>query len=174
MTPPVPTMTQRHFEFIARTIRDLPEMASGGVRHVDIAEHFARALAEANPRFKADVFMAACGTVDTAEIEAELLADQPIKRTYRDVTIRVTEIASGHVLITAPAALVAPRSHKRLGNVTYVAWSAMSCQDFASRTHRVEIVCPECGKSDAIGHLKSGIVVCAAHSVGIDAGRHES
>ena len=63
-------MERRHFELIARVIRDLPE--SSTLKNIDsrvdgrdhAAMRFADALANTNPRFDRAKFLKACGATD--------------------------------------------------------------------------------------------------------------
>jgi hypothetical protein len=51
-----PALQHRHFAFIAKTIREMPDR----VNRIPVAREFAKALAETNPRFDRERFLAAC------------------------------------------------------------------------------------------------------------------
>jgi hypothetical protein len=52
-------MQKRHYETIAKIIRDLP-IAQDGLTKGLIVERFAQALKETNPRFNPERFIQAC------------------------------------------------------------------------------------------------------------------
>lgn len=77
-------MTKRDFQLIADVIADTPHMTTnphaGPIVREDranIANAMADALAKDHPRFKREVFLAACGIYrdDAAEVERQILAD---------------------------------------------------------------------------------------------------
>lgn len=62
-------LQHRHFATIAAILADLDGENSGVSRgqHRDICEHFADHLAETNPRFDRDRFLAACDVIEVAD-----------------------------------------------------------------------------------------------------------
>lgn len=67
MTDPSIRFQRRHFEFIARTLRDAVdahECDSLTITREGLAREFARDLRATNPQFNADRFLRACGVED--------------------------------------------------------------------------------------------------------------
>lgn len=62
----MPTMQRRHYETIARIIRDLGQPSEGYALYhpSQVAKHFASALSPTNPNFNRDRFLKACGVQD--------------------------------------------------------------------------------------------------------------
>ena len=62
----VPSMTAKHFKFIAETLKDFTPQADDDNWHamqamlLDLHEHFSRALAATNSQFNREKFLEAC------------------------------------------------------------------------------------------------------------------
>lgn len=60
------SMQKRHFELIANTIRELPDLATRQI----VAEHFARNIAHTNGQFKRERFIEWCTTREVRPAKA--------------------------------------------------------------------------------------------------------
>lgn len=61
-------MTRSHFELIARTLKEArTNTGMGALPYAHLVDTFAAALADTNPRFNREAFVAACGIVRASE-----------------------------------------------------------------------------------------------------------